>query len=88
MLGVGDRAYTVKGRQAEVSEGAENNAKNYFRTKNKVRVGIEPTNKSFADSRLTTWPPHRHDYLNYINIIAKYVHFGRKRLFIVEEIKK
>lgn len=30
-----------------------------FVFKKKVRVGIEPTNKSFADSRLTTWPPHR-----------------------------
>lgn len=25
----------------------------------KVRAGIEPANMSFADSRLTTWPPHR-----------------------------
>lgn len=40
--------------------------------KRKVRVGIEPTNKSFADSRLTTWPPHR-------NKIKLYLYYSKNR---------
>ena len=34
-------------------------------------MGIEPTNKSFADSRLTTWPPHHNNDSNYTLIIPK-----------------
>ena len=53
-------ALWLRVRNAEVPDRLNNNAGQKIRPKNKVRVGIEPTNKSFADSRLTTWPPHHH----------------------------
>ena len=46
----------------------------------KVRAGIEPANMSFADSRLTTWPPHRIRQNDWNKIIiAKKEVFRKKR---------